>query len=84
MQNSGVSDAVIVHIYYSVNGEDQSVLNIPFHRSKSLNDIFLPDVTYNDDISVEFTVRSITTMSERSDPLTIRMYIKQLYMCVYD
>ena len=84
MQNSGVNDAVIVQIYYSVNGEDRPVLNIPSHRSKSLNDIFLPDVTYNDDISVEFIVRGITTMSERSNPLTIRTYIKQLYMCVYD
>ena len=84
MQNSGVSDAVFVHIYYSVNGDNRPVLNIPFHHSKSLNDIFLRDVTYNDDISVEFIVRNITTMSERSDPLTIRTYIKQLYMCVYD
>lgn len=33
----------------------------------------LSDVTYDSDISVEFLVRSITTFSDRSDPLTMRM-----------
>ena len=73
MQTSGISEPVIVQIYYNVNKEDRLALNMPYPQSKSFTDILLSDVTYNDNISVEFLVRNITTFSERSDPLTIRM-----------
>ena len=57
----------LVYIYYSVNGENQSVLNIPYPRSKRLTDILLPSgVTYNDDISVQLSIRNITATSETS------------------
>ena len=73
MQTSGISDPVIVQIYYTVNKEDRPALNLPYLGSRRFTDILLSDVTYNDNISVEFLMRNITTFSERSDPLTIRM-----------
>ena len=73
IQTSGISDVVLVQIYYTVNGENRPVLDLPYLGSKRFTDIPLSDVTYDSEISVEFLVRSVQTFSERSEPLTIRM-----------
>ena len=73
MQTTGIRDAVIMQIFYTVNGGNEQELNIPYPRSKNVTDILLPGVAYNGDISVQFSVRSIAVMSERSDLLRLRM-----------
>ena len=83
MQTTGISDAVIMQIFYTVNGRDEEELNMPYPRSKNVTDILLPGVAYNDDISVQFSVRSINVISERSDLLTLRMCKILNFICSY-
>ena len=83
MQTTGISDAVIMQIFYTVNGRDEEELSMTYPRSKSVTDILLPGVAYNDDISVQFSVRNITVISERSDLLTLRMCKILNFICRY-
>ena len=61
-------------IYYSVNGGDKINLTLPNLGSNSITDVQLPDVQYNDNISLQISLQNATTMTGRSDPLILRMY----------
>ena len=74
MQDSGIDGVTSVKIYYSVNGRDETNLTVPYQGSNNITDIMLPDVQYNDNISIQVSLQSATTMTGRSDPLILRMY----------
>ena len=63
-QDFGIDAVTNVTIYYSVNGGDKINLTLQHQGSNNITDIMLPDVQFNDNISV----------TGRSDPLTLRMY----------
>ena len=74
MQDSGIDGVTSVKIYYSVNGRDETNLTLPYQGSSTITDIMLTDVQYNDNISIQVSLQSATTMTGRSDPLILRMY----------
>ena len=79
MQDSGIDGVTSVKIYYSVNGRDETNLTLPYQGSNTITDIMLTDVQYNDNISIQVSLQSATTMTGRSDPLILRMYIYNIY-----
>ena len=79
-QDSGIDAVTNVTIHYSVNGGNTINLTLQHQGSNNITDIMLPDVQYNDNISIQISLQNATTMTRRSDPLTLRMY-NALILC---
>ena len=50
----------------------EEILILQHQGSNNITDIMLPDVQYNDNISLQISLQNATT--RRSDPLILRMY----------